>query len=105
MNRSAVESGPPVEERQLNHKSSCDNRGPALSNEGNRAGSRAARRKNIIDDQNTVLGSQGVVMNLQDAAAVFERVFAAPRFGRQFARLADRDEARAQHASDAAAKN
>src|SRR5688572_1672377 len=66
---------------------------------------RAASGEHVVDDQDAVLGSEGVVVDLQRATAVFEDVLVLARRVRQFARLADRNESRAEVLRDDAAED
>ena len=105
MNGNAIESRAPIEERQLDYESGGDDGGAAFARERGRAGGGAAGGEQVVDEQDAVVGGEGIVVNLEDAAAVFEGVLAAPRFPRQFAGLADRHEAAAEDARDAAAED
>src|SRR5258708_18316971 len=93
MNRRAIEFGPSIEERQLDHESGSDDGGAAFAHQRYGAGGSSAGGEHVVDDQNAVVGGECIVMDLQDAAAVFERVFAAARFCGELAPPADRAEA------------
>src|SRR3954449_11520128 len=105
MNRNTIESCAAIEERQFDYESRGDDGRSALARQRCRAGSGAAGGEQVVDEQDAVVGGEGVVVNLENAAAVFERVLAAPRFPRQLPGLADRHEATAENARHAAAEN
>src|SRR5258706_16475230 len=74
---------PPIEKRQLDHHPDPHDRRAELPHQARGGGGGAAGGEDVVDDQRAVVGGQGVVVNLQRAAAVFERVLILPRFPRQ----------------------
>src|SRR3954447_615408 len=105
MHGNVSESRAAVEKRQFDYESRRDDGRSAFARERCRARGGAAGGEQVVDEQDAVVGGERVVVNLENAAAVFERVLAAARFPRQLARLADRDEATAEDARDAAAED
>src|SRR4051794_1377547 len=105
MHGNVSESRAAIQERQFDDESCCNDRRAAFARERCRARGGAACGEQIVDEQDAIVGGEGVVVDLENAAAVFERVLAATRFPRQLARLANRNEAAAEDARDAAAED
>src|SRR3954463_15788431 len=105
MHGNVSESRAAVEKRQFDYESRRDDGRSAFARERCRAGSGAAGGEQVVDEEDAVVGGERVVVNLENAAAVFERVLAAPRFPRQLPGLADRHEAATEDARHAAAEN
>ena len=67
-----------VQEAELDEDAGSDHGRSEAANERERSGGRSPRGQHIVDDQDAIVFGERVVMNFQDATAIFERVFVPP---------------------------
>ena len=101
---SASSSRPPSSGRSM-MKVAPTTMPPVRADELGRRLGRAAGGDQVVDDQDALARPDGVLVDLDDVDAVFQRVLLADGLPRQLALLADRDEAAAQPVGDGAAED
>src|SRR6516165_9314961 len=90
---------------KVDNKSRADNHATDPADELHRCFNRAARRNQIVDDQNALSGLDRVLVHFDDVGSVFELVVLPDGAPGQLALLTDRNEARVEPVRDRAAHN
>src|SRR5438034_3107857 len=89
----AVEPVTALQEVELDEEREADDVALQALDELDRALDRAARREEIVDDQDLLAGLDCIAVDLERVGAVLEGVLDGDRLGRQLAELPDGDEA------------
>src|SRR5262249_50044973 len=90
---------------QVDHECGPDDLAPRLPDQLDGGLRRAARRNQVVNDEDALPSLDGLLVDLDGIDAVLERVLLTDRLPRQLALLAHRDEAAAQAVGHRAAQD